>query len=125
MPAKKRANPITQETIYRVFYLDDPLINQIKLSREKRGQTMREFCADAIDTEAQKLAKALLDLGVQSTTADTRPVRLPLSDSLLETLHECRDLTDLPMSTVLTLCLRKSAARKRQRKSSSKKGTTK
>ena len=120
MPAKKRANPITQETVYRVFYLDDPLIDQIKVSREKRGQTMREYCAEAIDTEAQRLAKALLDLGVQSTTTGTRPVRLPLSDSLIETLHECRDVTDLPLSSILVVCLRRSAARKRRRKSSKK-----
>jgi len=125
MPAKKRANLVTQETVYRVFYLDDPLIYQIKSVREKRGQTMREYCAEAIEGEAQRLAKALLDLGIQSTTAGTRPVRLPLSDSLLETLHECRDLTDLPMSTILSLCLRKSAARQRRRKSPSKKGTGK
>ncbi len=43
MPAKKRANPITQETVYRVFYLDSPTINLVKQVREKRGQTMREF----------------------------------------------------------------------------------
>ena len=71
------------------------------------------------------LAKALLDLGVQSTTAGTRPVRLPLSDSLLETLHDSRDLTDLPLSSILVFCLRRSAARKRRRKSPSKKGTDK
>ena len=125
MPAKKRPNPLTQETVYRVFYLDESTIELVKQVREKRGQTMREFCQEAVEGEAQRLTKALLDLGIQSTTAGTRPVRLPLSDSLLETLHECRDLTDLPMSTFLAVCLRRSAARKRRRKSPSKKGTDK
>ena len=42
-----------------------------------------------------------------------------------ETLHDCRDLTDLPMSTILAVCLRKSTTRRRRRKGSSKKGTGK
>ncbi len=125
MSAKKRANPITQDTVFRVFYLDEPLIDQIKQVREKRGQTLREFCAEAIEGEAERLVQALMELGVESTTVDTRPVRLPLSDSLIETLHDCRDLTDLPMSTILAVCLRKSTTRKRRRKGPSKKGSGK
>ena len=124
MSAKKRANPITQETVFRVFYLDDPLIEEIKKIRGRRGQTLREFCAEAIEGEAERLVQALVDLGIRSTTTDTRPVRLPLSDSLIETLHDCRDLTDLPMSTILAVCLRKSTTRRR-RKGPSKKGTGK
>ena len=118
MSAKKRANPIMQDTVFRVFYLDEPLIEEIKQVREKRGQTLRAFCAEAIEGEAERLAEALVELGVESTTVDTRPVRLPLSDSLIATLHECRDLTDLPMSTILAVCLRKSTIRKRRRKGS-------
>ncbi len=115
MSAKKRANPITQETVFRVFYLDEPLIDQIKEVREKRGQTLREFCAEAIEGDAERLVQALVDLGIRSTTTDTRPVRLPLSDSLIEILHECRDQTDLPMSTILAVCLRKSTTRRRRK----------
>ena len=120
MSAKQRANPITQDTVFRVFYLDDQLIDEIKQVREKRGQTLRAFCAEAITGEAERLAQALVDLGIQSTTAGTRPVRLPLSDSLIETLHECRDQTDLPMSTILSVCLRRSVGRRRRRKGTSK-----
>ena len=58
MPAKHRANPKTQEIVYRVYRLSEPLRKAMRQKRAKRGQTVQEFIQAAVD-ELPRLVESL------------------------------------------------------------------
>ena len=56
MPAKHRPNPRTQETVYRVYHVPDPLRKAMNQKRAKWGETVQEFLTGAVERELPRVA---------------------------------------------------------------------
>jgi hypothetical protein len=56
MPAEHRDNPLTRETVWRVFNIPEDLRDAVRQRRQALGQTVREFVAYTIETELPGLA---------------------------------------------------------------------
>ena len=115
MPARHRENAKTMATYYRVYRLNSSLREKMNKARAKRGQTVRDFIVDAVETELPRLTKALADLGIVASSGDERPARLPMSQETLEGLKKSSAETGLPQSVLMECCLGLSAERKRRR----------
>jgi hypothetical protein len=115
MPAGHRDNPVTRETVHRVYQFPEALRVAVGDRRRALGQTMRGFVAEAVAGElpglVARLRQALPELG-----GPARPARLPLSETLLAQLRQAGAAVGLPASRLLLCCLARAAARKRRRR---------
>ena len=114
MPAKHRPNPKTQETVYRVYRVPEPLRKAMRQKRAQRGQTVQEFLAGAVERELPRLAQLLGELGISSSDSAARPAKLPLDETVLKKLKKASEDTGLPQTSLLLACLRLSVKRKRR-----------
>jgi hypothetical protein len=115
MTDRRRPNPVTAETIFRTYHLDDELRKAVKTRRQALGLTIRAFVADAIEGELDAIVD-VVNRELPLAEKKGRPARLPLTESLLGTLQHAADATGLPVSRLLITCLKRAAQRKRQRK---------
>lgn len=114
-PSMATAAPI----VYRTYRLSEDLRAAILSRRSALDQTVRAFIAEAVDGELPALLEALAAAGLSGPTGPgLRPVRLPLSRRLLESLREAAGRTGIPASHLLRACLGKAARRKRRRRAS-------
>jgi hypothetical protein len=118
MPGEHRDNPVTRETVYRVYHLPEDLRSALRERRQVMGQTVREFVAYAIETELPGLVQLLREQ-LPVPGGEVRPARLPLTERLLEALKQAGDETGLPASRLLLACLARAARRKRRRRGTS------
>jgi hypothetical protein len=110
-----RDNPVTRETVWRVYQLPEELRRVVRERRQALGQTLREFLAEAIETELPGLLAVLREhLPVAAGVA--RPARLPLTEPLLEALRSAGAETGLPAARLLLACLGRAGRRKRRRR---------
>jgi hypothetical protein len=114
MPAKHRPNPKTQETIYRVYRVPEPLRKAMRQKRAKWNQTTQEFLATAVEDELSRLVQALGALGIRGANPAARPAKLPLDDKLLGELKRASEETGLPQTSLLLACLQLSVQRRRR-----------
>ena len=114
MPAKHRPNPKTQETVYRVYRVPEPLRKAMRQKRSKRGQTVQEFLVTAVEDELSRLVQALGALGISGANPAARPAKLPLDDRLLAELKRASKDTGLPQTSLLLACLQLSVKRRRR-----------
>ena len=114
MPAKHRPNPKTQETVYRVYHVPEPLRKTMRQRRAQRNQTVQEFIQTAVTGELPRLVESLGKLHVGPADPAARPAKLPLDDRLLASLKGASEETGLSQSQLLLACLRTSVSRKRR-----------
>ena len=114
MPAKHRPNPKTQETIYRVYRVSEPIRKAMRQKRAQRNQTVQEFIQVAVVDELPRLVESLSKLQIKTADSEARPAKLPLDDRLLASLKKASIDTGLPQSQLLIACLGTSASRKRR-----------
>ena len=114
MPAKHRPNPKTQETVYRVYRVPEPLRKAMRQKRAKRNQTVQEFIQTAIAGELPRLVESLGKLHIVPIDPEARPAKLPLDERLLASLKKASSDTGLPQQQLLLACLRTAAGRKRR-----------
>ena len=114
MPAKHRPNPKTQETVYRVYRVPEPLRKTMRQKRIQRGQTVQEFIQAAVADELSRLVETLGSLGIEPPEVEARPAKLPLDNRLLGELKVANEATGVPQSQLLLSCIRASANRKRR-----------
>ena len=114
MPAKHRPNPKTQETVYRVYRMPEPLRKAMRQKRAQRGQTVQEFIQAAVADELPRLVESLGNLHIGPADPDARPARLPLDERLLASLKGASTETGLSQSQLLLACFRTPASRKRR-----------
>jgi len=86
MPARHRANARTQETVFRVFRIPEPLRTGIKTRRTKFNATTVQVIQNAIDEVSSKIVSALKGLGFGFAGTKKRPARFPTSESNLSAL---------------------------------------
>jgi hypothetical protein len=115
--AQHRDNPLTRETVWRVYQLPEELRSAVRQRRQALGQTQREFLAYAIETELPGLL-AVLREQLPAAAGQERPARLPLTEPLLEALRSAGAETGLPAARLLLACLGRAARRKRRRRGS-------
>ena len=113
MPAKHRPNPKTQETVYRVYRVSEPIRKALCQKRSQRGQTVQEFIQVAVVDELPRLVESLGKLHVVPADPEARPAKLPLDERLLASLKRASGETGLPQTQILLACLRTSTGRKR------------
>ena len=114
MPAKHRPNPKTQETVYRVYRVPEPLRKAMRQKRAQRGQTVQEFIETAVVDELPRLVESLGNLHIGAADPDARPAKLPLDERLLANLKGASIETGLSQSQLLLASLRAAASRKRR-----------
>ena len=114
MPAKHRPNPKTQETVYRVYRVPEPLRKAMRQKRAKWGQTVQEFLAGAVDGELPRLVQMLGALGISGANPAAHPAKLPLDDRLLAELKRASEDTGLPQTPLFLACLQLSVKRRRR-----------
>jgi hypothetical protein len=114
MPAKHRPNPKTQETIYRVYRVPEPLRKAMRQRRAQRDQTVQEFIQTAVEDELPRLVESLGKLHIGPADPDSRPAKLPLNERLLATLRQASIETGLSQSQLLLASLRAATSRKRR-----------
>ncbi|QDV37789.1 hypothetical protein [Tautonia plasticadhaerens] len=103
--------------VYRTYRLSEDLRAAIRGRRSALDQTVRAFVAEAVDGELPALLEALAAAGLAGPTGPgLRPVRLPLSRRLLQSLREAAGRTGIPASHLLRACLGKAARRTRRRR---------
>jgi hypothetical protein len=115
MAAQHRDNPVTQETVWRVYQLPEELRRALRQRRQSLGQTLREYLSYAIETELPGLL-AVLREHLPASPGLARPARLPLTERLLEALRSGGAETGLPAARLLLACLDRAARRKRRRR---------
>ncbi|MBY0526976.1 MAG: hypothetical protein K2R98_26520 [Gemmataceae bacterium] len=120
MTNRRRPNPVTAETVFRTYQLDDELRQALKSRRQALGLTVRAFVAQAIEEELDALVEAV-KRELPMADKKGRPARLPLTEGLLGRLQEAGTATSLPASRLLVACLARAASRKRRRISPGKK----
>ena len=114
MPAKHRPNPKTQETVYRVYQVPEPLRKAVRQKRSKWGQTVQEFLTGAVENELPRLVQMLGGLGISDSDSAARPAKWPLNEKVLGKLKKASGDTGLPQESLLLACLRLSVKRKRR-----------
>ena len=114
MPAKHRPNPKTQETIYRVYRVPEPLRKAMRQKRAQRSQTVQEFLTGAVEDELPRLLESLGNLHIGPADPEACPAKLPLDERLLASLKRASIETGLSQSQLLLACLRTAASRKRR-----------
>ena len=114
MPAKHRPNPKTQETVYRVYRVPEPLRKAMRQKRAQRGQTVQDFIETAVVDELPRLVESLGNLHIGAADPDARPAKLPLDERLLASLKKASIDMGLPQAQLLITCLRTAANRKRR-----------
>ena len=121
MPADHRDNPVTRETVHRVYQCPEALRLAVGERRRALGQTLRAFIAGAVEGELNRLVAQLREV-LPLPTGATRPARLPLSEPLLKALRRAGDETGLPASRLLLACLARAARRRRRRRGTAQQG---
>ena len=117
--------PASQDSqiTYRVWKLDAAVkeaVAEKRLSR-KPTQTVREFIAEAVETEISELVSQLAELGIAiEDSASTAPVRYPMSESALKALRHASHWSGLDQSQLFVACLRLATRRKRRRSATTK-----
>ena len=101
MPAKHRSNPKTQDMIYRVYRVPEPLRRAMRQKRAQRNQTVQEFIQTAVVDELPRLVESLGKLHVGPADRDSRPAKLPLDERLLVSLRQANVETGLSQSQLL------------------------
>jgi hypothetical protein len=114
MPAKHRPNPKTQETVFRVYHVPEPLRKAMRKKRTQWKQTVQEFIQTAVADELPRLVESLGKLHIGPADPEARPAKLPLDERLLASLKTASIDTGLPQSQLLIACLHTSAGRKRR-----------
>jgi hypothetical protein len=114
MPAKHRPNPKTQDTIYRVYNVPEPLRKAMRQKRSQRKQTVQEFIQTAVADELPRLVESLGKLHIGPADPEARPAKLPLDERLLASLKGASIDTGIPQSRLLIACLGTAASRKRR-----------
>ena len=84
MPARPRKATATIEVTYRTYQLPTAVRAAIKAARLQRKQTLRDFCNEAIRGELPGLLQAVDEVGVGSAAGPRSPVRIPLTDGLID-----------------------------------------
>ena len=112
--AKHRPNPKTQETIYRVYRVPEPLRKSMRRRRAQRGQTVQQFIQTAVADELPRLVESLGKLHIGLGDPESRPAKLPLDERLLASLKGASIDTGLSQSQLFLACLRTAASRKRR-----------
>jgi hypothetical protein len=113
MTDRRRPNPVTAETVFRTYRLDDELRIAVKARRQAWGLTIRAFVAEAIQSELGAIVD-VVNRELPQADKKGRPARLPLTESLLSQLQKAADVTDLPVSRLIVACLRRAARKKRK-----------
>lgn len=113
------------DTVFRVVRMSEPLREELKRSREAKGQTNAAFIADAVAGQLPKVVEALQGLGFAGVKGPRRPARLPFSSEAgtLKALQVASQNTGIPAIQLLTACLlaaTQGATRKRGRATTGK-----
>ena len=114
MPAKHRPNAKTQETVYRVYRVSEPIRKALCQKRSQRGQTVQEFIRVAVADELSRLVEGLSKLHVVPADPEACPAKFPLDERLLASLKRASSETGLPQTQIPLACLHTSASRKRR-----------
>jgi hypothetical protein len=114
LSAQHRDDPVTRETVWRVYQMPEDLREAMRQRRLTQGLTVRELVADSLE-ELPGL-RALLREHLPRPSGDLRPIRLPLTEELLEQLRAAGEEVGLPATRLLLACLARAARRKRRRR---------
>lgn len=110
MTAKKRTNSRTQEAIYRTFPLSEQTRALMHQKRELEELTIAKFLEQAIEAHLPGIIDELKEsLSPPLDSDETRPARLPLTQSLLEALKQGSIETGLPQTRLLAACVHRVA----------------
>jgi hypothetical protein len=104
-----------------VYPLPEELRTAMRQRRQALGQSLREFLAEAIETELPGL-RAVLREHLPAPGGVLRPARLPLTEPLLEALRSAGTEACLPAARLLLACLGRAARRKRRRRGTGPRG---
>ncbi len=115
MPARPRRAPATIEVTFRTYALPTAVRAAIKVARQHRKQTLRDFCDEAIRGELPGLLQAVDELGIGRPAGPRSPARIPLTDELIDELRRGSHKSGIPAAVLFRCCLQRSAARKRRR----------
>jgi len=115
MPARHRPNPRTRETRFRVYRIAGEMRERMSRVRLDREQTVHEFVGESVARELPALVETLTKLGIAPTSADVRPVKLPLTEEILTRLKTASEATGLPKTTLLIGCLNLASSRAKRR----------
>jgi hypothetical protein len=103
--SRKRPNPRTQETIYRVYRLPEDLRAKLKARRIKFHATTAQVLQNAIDEALPRLVSELKALGFGFDGVKKRPARLPMSDGMLSSLKIASKQVGIDASKLLQAAL--------------------
>ena len=110
--------PASQDSqiTYRVWKLDAAVKEAVAEKRQSRQQTLREFVAEAVETELSELVAQLTELGIAiEDSASVAPVRYPMTESTLKALRHASHWSGLDQSQLFVACLRLATRWKRRR----------
>jgi hypothetical protein len=94
--------------------MPEDLREAMRQRRLTQGLTVRELVANSLE-ELPGL-RALLREHLPRPSGDLRPIRLPLTEELLEQLRAAGEEVGLPAARLLLACLARAARRKRRRR---------
>src|SRR5262249_39958046 len=115
MAAEHRDDPVTRETVFRTYPLPEDLRAGLGRRRHALGHTLPAPVASALAPGLPGLVRALRD-PLPVPGGSLRPIRLPLTQALLNQLRDASDQTGIPATRLLIATLARAAARKRRRK---------
>jgi hypothetical protein len=102
--ARKRPNPRTQETIYRVYRLPEDLRKRVKAKREKHNVNLQAVIVASATESLPKIVATLKTMGL-GFDGKKQVARLPMTDSLLGTFKVASKQTGIPASRLLQAAL--------------------
>lgn len=104
MAARHRANPATQQTVYRVYRLPEELRKRIKAKRDKHNITLQSVIEAATTESLPKIVNTLKTMGL-GFDGKKQVARLPMTDSLLGAFKVASKQTGIPASRLLQAAL--------------------
>jgi hypothetical protein len=103
-----RANPVTNETSYRVYHVAESLRDACKAARAEAGLSIREYIESTVASRLPGLVQQLRDLGF-AAMEKRRPARWPMGDATLSSLKGASEELGIPASDLLMICLRQAS----------------
>lgn len=100
---------VVRDEVFRVYRIDDSTREAIKNARLANAQTVKQFLDSAITEQLPLLLAELRASGITSVSGKLRPLRAPLTDSLVQLLQAASVDSGLPQSLLLLTALRRAS----------------
>jgi hypothetical protein len=102
--ARRRANPKTMTTVYRVYRLPPGLLSQVRAKREKHNTNLQAVITAAAMDSLPRIISTLKTMGL-GFDGKRKIARLPMTDSLLASFKVASKQTGVPASRLLQAAL--------------------